>query len=521
MAQATNPAPSAADVTFDRKVTKYQHPTYQLFAPIWRLLADVREGLGGFLDGTNLIPHTREWLDFKNDPPTLPTKKLKARRKLACYENFAATIIDAKKSALFRESPTRRLGDEDAKDQKPKPIQEWWANVDGCGRSMDAFIQDAWDAAGTFGHVYVYLDRAPRPAETAADAATPYLCLYTPLDVPDWLENDRGELTGVKFLEPAPRTGFEEPVKGGNYRYRIVTEEYWALYDSKGKLLEGGSEHGRHELGVLPVIRLYSQRRPLISSVGQSCLGDPQLYVDLYNLLSELRELLRNQTFSLLNIPLGTGQDAMTVEAAKAMVGEESGTENVIWSGHPAQFISASAENVAAYQEEIARRLRNIYRLAAVQWESDSKDAEAMGSLKLKREEMNTRLASYADEIEKAELVIAGLWYRAKHGKEDGPKRLVTDKLVVSYPDAFDVTPFEAVLEQAQAALSLGMPGTFLKELRKSLVGKFLPDLPASTMKKINEAIDAAPDDPTPADRLKMRTEAMAKSFPEKAPAAA
>jgi hypothetical protein len=47
--------------------------------------------------------------------------------------------------------------------------------------------------------------------------------------------------------------------------------------------------------------------------IGQSVLNDPALYVDLYNLTSEQRELLRNQTFSILNVVLGTGPDAISV----------------------------------------------------------------------------------------------------------------------------------------------------------------------------------------------------------------
>jgi hypothetical protein len=60
----------------------------------------------------------------------------------------------------------------------------------------------------------------------------------------------------------------------------------------------------------------------------------------------------------------------------------------------------------------------------------------------------------------------------------------------IRYPDTFDVTPFEQLLSEAQAAMSLGMGLTFKKELRKRLVEKFLPDLPAATLKIIFDEID-------------------------------
>ncbi len=490
------------------KAATYQHPVYVTYLPIWRKLAHVREGAGGFLDGTYLIAHPREWVDHTATVPVTPTKKLKARRTLACYENFAATIIEAKKSALFREQPTRRVGDDAEKDREPAPLEEWWQDVDGCGTHMDDFVWLAWDAAATFGHVYIYMDREAPEAEegyepTAADAARPYLRIYTPLDVPDWLEDDRGELQAVKFLEPVPRTSLDVSTQHADYQVRIVDREKWTVYDKKGK----ASKSGPHGMGALPVVRLYAQRRPLTPGVGQSILHDPQLFIDLYNLLSELRELLRNQTFSILNVPLGTGPDAMTVQTAKELLGASTGTEDVLFSGAAAGFISADAANVASYQTEIDRRLRHIYRLAAIQWESDSKDAEAEGSMELKREDMNQRLSAYADELEKAEYAVNRLWYRAMYGGDDGIVKYEADEVIVNYPNNFDVTPFKVVLEQAQAAMSLGMPSEFLKEMRKRLVTKFLPDLAPSAVEKMEAAIDAEPDDPTPAEQTRQRME--------------
>ncbi len=446
-------------VNLSPKAATYQHPVYQVYLPIWRKLAHVREGAGGFLDGTYLIAHPREWVDHNAETPRIPTKKLRARRTLACYENFAATIIEAKKSALFREQPTRRVGDEAEGETEPSPLEDWWQDVDGCGMHVDDFVWLAWDAAATFGHVYIYMDReATEGEETAADSKRPFLRLYTPLDVPDWVENDRGELTAVKFLEPVPRESLDVSTLSSEYQVRIVDEEKWAVYDKKGK----ASKQGKHGMGTLPVVRLFAQRRPLTPGIGQSILHDPQLFVDLYNLLSELRELLRNQTFSILNVPLGTGPDSMTVQNAKELLGASTGTEDVLFSGLAAGFISADAANVASYQVEIDRRLRHIYRLAAIQWESDSKDAEAEGSMELKREDMNQRLSAYADELEKAEYAVNRLWYRAMHGGDEGMRKFDEDEVVVNYPNTFDTTPFAVVLEQAQAAMTLGMPSEFL-----------------------------------------------------------
>lgn len=484
-------------------VATYTHPVFTTYLPIWTKLAHVREGAGGFFDGTYLIPHPREWKDYASENPKEPTKKLKARRTLATYENLAARIIDAKKAALFREPPSRRIGPEAPKEGETHPLQEWWDDVDARGTSIDDFMRLGWDAAATFGHVFIYMDR------DAEDANRLILRLYTPLDVPDWLEDDRGELIAVKLLEAVPRNTLTQAFAAVEQRVRVVDQTSWTVYDKTGKAVQTGD----HGMGVVPVVRLYGQRRPLTPGIGQSVLDNPQHFIDLYNLRSELRELLRNQTFSVLNVPLGTGPDAMNVETAKALLGGSTGTEDVLFSGTAASFISADAANVAAYQTEIERVMRLIYRLAAIQWESDSKDAEAEGSLKLKREDMNQVLSAYADELEKADKDVACLWYRAMYGGDAGEVKFDKEQVVISYPQSFEATPFEMMLEQAQAASTLGMPAKFLKELRKRLVPKFLPDLPPAQIEEFNAAIDAEPDDPTPAERLRMKMDMSAQAM--------
>ena len=123
-------------------------------------------------------------------------------------------------------------------------------------------------------------------------------------------------------------------------------------------------------------------------------------------------------------------------------------------------------------------------------WESDSKDAEATGSLKLKREDMNQILATYADECEKTEYKFAELWFRHTY-RDRWEREFEEAEVVIRYPDTFDVTPFAEILEQAQAAMSLEMPPRFMQELRKRLVAEFLPDATPAVMEEIDQQLEA------------------------------
>ena len=517
-----------SDQNLGPKVGAVTHPLYTLFKPIWVQLADVREGTGGFLSTGNdsyLVAHPREWLDHSakvtetvngvsvtttrlNPNPRSPSPKLKARRALARYENVASAILEAKKAVLFREQPTRRVGNgASGKDQKATPLEQWWLDVDGDATHIDDAMPQWWDLAATFGHVVLYFDVAKQTEQplTAADQPQPFVRVYTPLDVLDWRRNDDGRLIWIKLLEavqpPPSLTGRVITT----YRVRIIDEEKWALYDYK----QGGAaiEQGVHDLGKLPIVYLYGKRRSMLTDVGESVLGDPRNYIDLFNLTSEIRELLRNQTFSFINLPLGSGPDAMSVEQAQAMMGQQTGTMNVLFSGLQAQMLTGDPANVQSYHDEIARVKREIYRETGVQWESDSKDAEAAQSLELKREEMTTRVAAYADECQQTEYLLVDLWYRYKYGPDQAESKREADAVAIHYPEHFAQTPFKEVLDQAAAAAALGMPTEFLKAMRKALITKFegMANLAPEELQKIVDAIDTAPDDPTPQERMQQK----------------
>ena len=467
---------------------------------MWLKYVHIFDGSGGFLDGTYLIAHPREWKDWKVENPSQPTKKLKARRQLARYENIARTILDQKSSALFRGAITRTVGgsskaDKEKDNTKAHPIEEWWDNVDGYYCSITDWMSEAFIFAALFGHVLHYMDLPTERADatTAADVGQPFLRAYTPLDVPDWLQNDRGHLLAVKLLErdPGREDLMNAPIDAPPME-RIVTDTAWALYKRGEKdKVEGGS----HPFGTLPIVVQYAKRRKLSPLIGESVLGDPNLYIDMYNLTSEIRELLRLQTFGVMDIKLGTGDTATPIEKAQAMLGDEKGPENVLFTPGGAQYVQPDTNNVTVYQDERRELLRTIYRLAAIPWESDSKDAEAEGSMQLKREDMNQVLAAYADECEKAEISIAKLWFRARYGAGSWEAEWDKAQVQIRYPDNFDVTPFAEILEQAEAGVSLelGRSKTFSLEQSKRLLPKFLPDLPQVIVETIEKEWEAEP----------------------------
>lgn len=466
------------------------HPLYAMFKETWRKAQDVYEGAGGFLDPDcpYLIPHPREWLDHSitdaatgvsvpNTNPTIPSPKLKMRRKLASYANIAEAILETVTGALFKQAPTRTF------TTPNETITTWWQDVDGKGQDIDAFLQDSWTSAAVFSHTVIIIDKPATTGETQADMGVPKLRRYTPLDVIDWLEDEDGEVIAVKLIEAAPRAEFGTRVDATDYRVREVTQTEWKLYDKGGKQIDGAP----HGFSRLPVVFLYGKRRPTIPVIGKSVIGDPDLHIDLYNLQSEIRELLRNQTFGILNVPIGKDGNA---ELEKGLLGNQSGTANVLFSTNPASYISPDAGNVAVYHEHSDRLTRLIYRLASTPWESDSKDAEAEGSMQLKRQDMQNTLVKYAGELQRADDLLTELAYEAING-EQWEAKMEADGVSIAYPDTFEIPDFKQVADAASAVIGLEAGETATKEIKKRVVFSYLNDLTDEQRQKISTEIDA------------------------------
>lgn len=496
------PAASAPTGT-KAPVLGISHPLFTTYRPVWQQLLDVFEGGGGFLSAEKpyLVAHPREYLDHSipkyaddgvtivgyeaNPNPLTPSPKLKERRKLARYENYAETLIEQLSAALFRKGADYTFAEDAPKPTLgQRPIEAFWEDCDGTGTSWSDFLRQAWKAAGVFGHIVLYFDDAPE--ET--DRAVPLVRAYTPLDVPDWLTNERGQLTQIKLLEAAPRDSFLTPLQVSvrNIRVRVITEEGWSLQTPSGKAITAGV----HSFGQLPIVYLYAKRRTITPHIGKSVLGDPMKFIDLYNLVSEERELLRKQTFSILNVPVGPEGN---IDREQGLIGRQSGTGNILFTTQEAKYISADGQNVTVYHASIDRLVRSIFRSALLPWDTDSKDAEAEGSRRIKREDLNTQLATFADECQKVDQLATNLVYQAFYGVNAWERWLDRDGLVIRWPDTFDVTPLEEIVKQITDAIHLELGETATRELKKRAVRAVMPDLTDERLEAMDQEIDAMP----------------------------
>jgi hypothetical protein len=489
------------------------HPLYQAWWNTWKLLAESYEGDGGYLDGTNLVPHPRELVypllsDGTIDPNKNPIEKdkFRRRRQLARYENFAQALVDLMVDHQYTHSITRTFGDDktDAVQQElaaKQPITEWWKNVDGLGTSIDDWMKQTQVLANVFGHVFVVMDRplATTPPQTAAEEGRPYLRVYTPLDALDWLAPQH-KLTAVKFIEAQERTSLQEAstfaadtanstllAQGAanstpRVQYRVWTDTEWTLYNAEGGRVDGKA----HGLNELPVLVFYSHRRARLPILGRSLLRDPKLFKDHFNLVSEAREILRGQTFSMLKVKLGEAEE---IGEARSNLGNHAGIDSVLFTKGDAEYIAPPDGPVKAILDEIRNVERKMFRLIGIGEDTDSHAPETEGSRRLKAMDLNRLLAGHAAEAQRFEMAIARLWFLWTYGPDAGQSRWEKAQLTIQHPDEFYVEEMADTITNTLEALEVPMGEKYSVLVRVRAIKRILPDLNEDDAKDIEQQI--------------------------------
>jgi hypothetical protein len=501
------------------------HWRYDQFRETWILLGEVLEGDGGFMDGTNLVAHPRE-INYgrtadgrvNHDIVVGEKEKYRRRKALARYENFGATLVDTFVDYQYAKEVIRVV-ENDA--SLSRDLTAWWKDVDGDGTPIDDWLKRTQVLADTYGHVHVLLDRQQRfdrestAPKSRAEEGPLVLRTYIPLDTLDWLA-PHGRMSSVKFVEAVDRKSlFESWITGDarltgsaadhlpNVEFRIWTESEWAVYDVEGARIT----EGVHAYGEVPVVTFYARRRPRIPLIGRSLLGDGRLFKDHFNLVSELREQLRQQCFALLNIQLQPDED---IADARGRLGDHLGSDSILWSRGLAQWLATPNGPAELLMQEISNCERKIYRLAGLPWESDSLAAEAAESRRIKAQDLNRLLAGHADSAQWFEQAIVKKWCIGMYGRDAGLARYAAAGVTIKHPDEFHTEEMVTVLENTRASIDLDLGPIATSLIKQRALPIVLPDLPepvsARIMKEIEEqeakrraleaAFESAPSEP-------------------------
>ena len=406
-----------------------------------------------------LVKHPREHQD-----------DFAARCKVAYYLNYMAPCVDAHVAPLFRREATR-----DAQGSTTA-VAQWdafAADADGAGALLADVMRAAATPAKRDGSVYLVVtapEETPRSvAEAVQPGRHPYLYQVAALDVVSLVRDRFGRIASFTHLESEP--GEAEA------RRRTLTSEGWTVTTEQGEPLESGTFAKVYKTAPVVEIKTGETVRGWMLPRSQF-VGIARACHRLFNLCSELDELFRAQTFSILIYP--------STDLTKLTIGVNNALGFPDDAAHVPAFIAPPDGPAKLLMEHIDRLVREIYRMALLTHQTGSTSSSqtqnlASGvALRIDREALDTALGDFAGELEKAERQIADLWsWWTGEAIE----------YTVSYPRDFvlqDETTMLAPLFEAWTTLLAEMPPALKAGLMSRIGGILLEDDPTRLEELIN-----------------------------------
>jgi hypothetical protein len=401
----------------------------------------------------NLFKHPKEKQEDYND-----------RISMSYYYNFCAPIIDIYLNHLFKQpiiADFKNLRDliDIRKD-----------NIDRKDSSLMEFRKEKAELAQLYGHVFTVIDKPDvegliTKLDEIEKDAFPYFTLYHPQSVINWALDRFGYAHWVLLKEGEDTN--TDPLNFdkdnlGKTNYRLWTRQEWFLYDAKYNEIG----RGNHNLGAVPIVCTFNRRsKKAASFLGISDIADIGFICrDIYNSLSELKQILRDQTFAFLAIQ-GTSDEykELSVGTSKALLYPVD--------RNPPQYVSPQAQNAEIYFTHIDRQISKIFQIAKLEGGSVKEQSalEQSGASKAwDFNQTNSALSQKAGNLEDGEMKELGVMSAWQGQKFEGS---------VQYPNEFSIQSLKEDLDEAEKSMRLNLGKLYNTEIKKGIIKKKFPRL--------------------------------------------
>ena len=426
----------------------------------------------GFEDGTYLIPHTSE----RND-------KYTRRKNMSYYVNYVKPVIDAHVNPIFNTEPAR---------QGMSPTFNRFINdVDGNNTSITRFMKKVAIMAKLHGVQFVVVDMAKiddsqviTEADIEQERIYPYLYSVSPSQVINWATDKFGRLISISYVVRNSIIDETDTAKD--------IEETWTWTETKcKKVVDGNEEVFDNNIGVIPVVPIYGVINATDDLIPQSDLyGIARTSLAMFNACSELRELHRNQAFSILTYPIGddddyeNGDEPIRIGTADLLLYRGS-------SSAAPEFITPPSDSSDVLMDEIQLMIREIYRQANMQFATQEQVSNVSGLAKAyDNQQLYQTISELADGLQRAEKKIATIFSLYM----DEPM----DDYSVSYNKEYGVTDTTEVLTNATTALSMDICEGLNYETKRKVIRAMLVGTDSKVIDEVLNNLDKDPDKVNP-----------------------
>lgn len=322
--------------------------------------------------------------------PRESVEKFACRNELAFYSSPMAQATQRFAGYLTEKPPVRDL---------PHPLYTSIKDdADGKGNSLDVFWQAFMVEAKARGSMLLLVDMPaqipPSLAGQLQQRVAPYLSQIAPEFVTEYELGADGKFAFVEFSGTfsRPKADGKTETVNGTWHFDRAN---WSFRERDDKMLAGGT----HSLQECPVI--------IFSESGTfPCFGPFAPIADLskrlFNLDSELDEILRAQTFSLLTMQVPEGSTSeQKLETAK-VIGQTIGTNNLlVHSGQTPSFIAPPDGPAKIYMDRIADMKQRIDDLGLAVAAPSQRESGI--SMQMRFHQINAAVSKFSERMEDLE----------------------------------------------------------------------------------------------------------------------
>lgn len=411
----------------------------------FQFLAEALTGSGGFADGSHLVKYARESED-----------KFARRKAIAWYANALRPACQ-RFAGYLTKRPVQR-------DVTQPLLAQFLDSCNWQNDSLSVFWSGFTLDAKARGSMLLLVDRPQQGSPEAALRPIPYLSAIAPERVSDYTLDAAGSLASVSITDTMNVEGKPQSIT------RVYDADGWRVV-FKDKILE----QGQHGLGVCPVLAFTESG--LFPSVGEfATIAD--LSKRLYNLRSELDEILRAQTFSLLTFK--TPADRFPLDLGS--IAQSIGTHNLLQTfDGGAEFIAPPEGPARIYLDVIAQVEALIRQAALIVDISSGNNQESGVALQLRFQALNASLVHFArrmEDFERRVWELVGLWLG------------ITPQVNISWGKDFSIADLKTELEIAQNMNALNAPPAYQQAKLKQLIQLDLATLPEDELAAMLASVD-------------------------------
>jgi len=469
-----------------KNLVESPHKIFKAYSDYWSFLLDSYEGgidyCNGSMPSGNLNNSLKNWAlkvfagsrELKTTRsgnlfmhPKERTQDYNDRLQMSYYYNFCAPILDIYTDHLFKQPIVEKFGNIE------NDVEERNENIDNKQGSIGEFRKEMADLAQLYGHIFVITDSPSYAGDVISRADVlennllPYFTLHHPQNIINWALDEFGSPYWIIVRENKdnnidPFNYDKEKIEATGYR--LWTRQEWILFNSDYDEIARGA----HGLGIVPITCVFDkQSKKARNFLGVSSIADIAFITrDIYNSCSELKQILRDQTFAFLAIQGNASEyDELSVGTSKGLLYPPE--------RNAPQYISPPSSNAEVYFKHIDRQVSKIFQLAKLEGGSaqptDQTAVMQSGTSKAwDFNQTNSALSKKAGNLEDGETKLWQIFAKWQGLEFDGS---------ISYPNEFSMQSLREDLDEAEKIMRLNLGAEFNKEIKATIIKRKFPRL--------------------------------------------